>query len=104
MLPLLPFVAGIATGALALKLWRADKSKFKLDKAQEKIRAAGDSAQKKLRSATVSGLEAIEHSSAAMRERLSEKKAPAKKPAARKPAVKKAAPKKLAAPQAGEAS
>jgi hypothetical protein len=108
MLPLLPFVAGIATGALALKLWRTDKSKLKLDQAQEKIRGASDTAQKKLRAATVSGLEAIEHSSAAMRERLSEKKTPAKKATARKttakPAAKKAAPKKLATPQAGEAS
>ncbi len=108
MLPLLPFVAGIATGALALKLWRADKSKLKLDQAQEKIRAAGDSTQKKLRSATVSGLEAIEHSSAAMRERLSEKKAPAKKAAAKKPAAKpatkKAAPKKATAAKAEAAS
>lgn len=109
MLPLLPFVAGIAAGALAVKLWRTDKSRLRLDQAQETLRAATDTAQKKLRAATVSGLEAIEHSSAAMRERLSAEKAPAKKPVARKaaarPVAKKAAPKKKpAAPKAGEVS
>lgn len=104
MLPLLPFVAGIATGALAIKLWRSDKSGFGLDKAETKIRAATGSAQKKLRNATVSGLEAIEHSSAAMRERLTARKKPARKPAARKTAAKKAAPKKPVAPKAQAAS
>lgn len=103
MLPLLPFVAGIATGALAIKLWRADKSRLRLDLAQEK-----------LRNATVSSLEAIEHSSASMRERLSAGKKPAdkpkaapktaaaKKPAARKPAVKKPAAPAVEADKTGE--
>lgn len=72
MLPLLPFIAGIATGAVAIKLWRSDKSKLKFDQAQEALRHA-----------TVSSLEAIEHSSASMRKRLSA-------PAAAEPAPRKA--------------
>ena len=107
MLPLLPFVAGIATGALVLKLWRTDKSKLKLDEAQEKIRSATDTAQKKLRNVTASGLEAIEQSSAKMRKRLSAEGAPIESaaaapdvvPVAPKVAAKKAKPKKPVAPK-----
>ena len=74
MLPLLPFVAGAAAGAFAVKLWRTDKARTGLDQAQEKLRQA-----------TVSSLTAIEHSSAAMRDRLSPPAAPVVKeaPAAR---------------------
>jgi len=103
MLPLLPFVAGLAAGALALKLWRTDKSSLKLDKAQETIR-----------NATVSSLAAIEQSSAKMRKKLSADTAPdakadqvagkeatraAAKPARKKTVVRKAAPKKLVEPK-----
>lgn len=106
MLPLLPFVAGIATGALAIKLWRNDKTKAGLDKAQEKLRTATADAGQKLRQATVSSLAAIEHSSAAARERLSAAPAAAPAPAkpARKPATKKPAAKKAAKPKTEAAS
>lgn len=60
MLPLLPFAAGLLTGAVALKLWRNDKTKAGIDAASEKIRAA-----------TVSGLTHLEASTARARERLS---------------------------------
>jgi len=60
MFPLLPFVAGMAAGAVVVKLLRSDSARAGLDKAQDKIRQA-----------TVSSLAAIENSSAAMRERLS---------------------------------
>lgn len=107
MLPLLPFIAGIATGAVALKWWRTDKSALKLDQAQEKLRSATDTAQQKLRKATVSSLTAIEQSSAKMREKLTSPKASARptpkasaqKAAVRKAVAKKAAPKKLAEPK-----
>jgi len=80
MLPLLPFVAGLVTGATALKLWRSNSSRLKLDKAQDSLRQA-----------TVSSLEAIEQSSASMRQRLSQPAAelkPARKPVARKRSTK----------------
>lgn len=59
MLPLLPFAAGLVTGAVAIKLWRQDKTRHTLDKARSS-----------LRDATVNGLARLEHSSAAIRERL----------------------------------
>ena len=59
MFPLFPFVAGVLTGAVALRLIKTDKTKAGLDKAQDK-----------LRDATVSSLEAIEHASARARKRL----------------------------------
>lgn len=88
MFPLLPFVAGVLTGAVALRLIKTDRTKSGLDKAQDK-----------LRDATVSSLEAIEHASARARMRLTAAEAeqdtgpapaPAAAPAA--PAVRKRAP------------
>ncbi len=112
MLPLLPFVAGIATGALAIKLWRNQNTHAGVEKAEEKLLHAAGTAQEKLRKATVSSLEAIEHSSAKMRARLTAPKAKAatKKPvAARKPAkatksTKTAKAAKVAKPSAEAAS
>lgn len=60
MLPLLPFAAGLLTGAVVVKLWRKDKTSLQLDTARDKIREA-----------TVSGLSRLESSSARMRDRLS---------------------------------
>lgn len=92
MLPLLPFAAGLLAGAVTIKLWRNDKTRTNID-----------SAKKKLREATVSGLNALEHSSASVRQRLSTPTAetsaqPVEKPVAsapkkriRKPAVSKTA-------------
>ncbi len=111
MLPLLPFVAGIATGALAIKLWRNQNTRAGVEKAEEKLLHAAGTAQEKLRKATVSSLEAIEHSSAKMRARLTAPQAAvktaAKKPAAtRKPAktTKSAKTAKVAKPSAEAAS
>ena len=56
MLPLVPFAIGLLTGAAAIKIWRVDKTRLGLGKAKEKIREA-----------TVSGLNKLESSSAAMR-------------------------------------
>lgn len=107
MFPLFPFVAGVLTGAVALRLLKTDKSKAGLEKAQDK-----------LRDATVSSLEAIENASARARKRLATPEAAEKvaapaeevskppKPAARKraPRAAKAAPSVAtkAAPKAGE--
>lgn len=59
MLPLIPFAAGILTGVVAIKLARNEKAKKHLENAQER-----------LQNATVSGLSAIEQSSARLRNRL----------------------------------
>lgn len=91
MLPLLPFAAGIATGALAIKLWRNQTTRAGIDKAQDKLRQA-----------TVSGLEAIEHSSAKVRAKLA---APAAKGvAAKKPAAAKKAAKSVRAAKPAKAA
>ena len=59
MFPLIPFAVGILTGVAAVKLVRNEKAKKGLESAQER-----------LQSATVSGLAAIEQSSARLRHRL----------------------------------
>ena len=59
MLPLIPFAAGILTGVVAIKLARNEKAKKHLENAQERMQ-----------NATVSGLSAIEQSSAPLRNRL----------------------------------
>ena len=59
MFPLIPFAVGILTGVAAVKLVRNEKAKKGLESAQEH-----------LQSATVSGLAAIEQSSARLRHRL----------------------------------
>lgn len=40
MLPLLPFVTGVAAGAFALKLWRNNRPKPKLNKPQDTLPVA----------------------------------------------------------------
>ena len=59
MFPLFPFVVGVLTGAVALRLVKTDKTRAGLEKAQGS-----------LRNATVSGLEIIEQASARARKRL----------------------------------
>lgn len=59
MLPLLPFAAGLLAGAVSVKLLRSDKTRDGLNAAKSRLRAA-----------TVSGLNKLEHSTAAVRERL----------------------------------
>lgn len=59
MFPLLPFAAGLLTGAVVTRLIKADKARVSLDKAQGRVREA-----------TVSSLAALEHTSAELRARL----------------------------------
>lgn len=59
MFPLLPFAAGLLTGAVATRLIKAEKARTALDKAQGRVREA-----------TVSSLAAIEHTSAELRAKL----------------------------------
>ena len=101
MFPLFPFVAGVLTGAVALRLIKTDKTKAGLDKAQDK-----------LRDATVSSLEAIEHASARARKRLTAAEAdedgesmPAEAAEPSAPAARKRAPRAAkAAPTADAAA
>jgi hypothetical protein len=71
MLPLLPFAAGLLAGAVAVRLMRSEGTRAGLEKLQDKTRGGLGKAQDKLRDATLSGLSAVENSSAAMRRRLS---------------------------------
>lgn len=71
MLPLLPFAAGLLAGVVAVRLMRSDGTRAGLEKLQEKTRDGLGKAQDKLRDATLSGLSAVEASSAAARQRLS---------------------------------
>lgn len=86
MFPLFPFVAGVLTGAVALRLVKTDKTRAGLEKAQDK-----------LRDATVSSLEVIESASARARKRLTaagaeEAAPPAEAAAPARPAPRKRAP------------
>lgn len=70
MLPLLPFIAGLVTGAVTAKLWRNGKTSQTLANAKAKTSETLESARTSIREATVSGLSRLEASSAAMREKL----------------------------------
>ena len=59
MFPLLPFAAGLLTGAVAARLLKVDKARTSFNKAQDRVREA-----------TVSSLAAIEHTSAELRAKL----------------------------------
>lgn len=61
MFPLLPFAAGLLTGAVVTRLIKPEKARTTLDRAQERVREA-----------TVSSLAAIEHTSAGLRARLTQ--------------------------------
>jgi hypothetical protein len=70
MMPVFPFIAGLALGVAAVKLYKNERVRPGLEKAGRTLRATGASAQAKLREAAVSGLSAIETSSSRLREKL----------------------------------
>jgi hypothetical protein len=70
MLHLLPFVAGLVTGAVTIKLLRNDKTSQTLENTKVKTSETLANAKARIREATVSGLSRLEASSAAMREKL----------------------------------
>ncbi len=87
MLPLLPFVAGLAVGVAAVRLYKNDKVRTELQKVgrslrksgasvEEKLRETSVEAQEKLRKAAVSSLSGIETSSARLREKLDSEPSP----------------------------
>lgn len=112
MLPFLTFAGGIIAGIVGVKLLKQVKTPESLESLGDKARSGLDKAGAGLRDATVSGLSAIEKSTAKMRGKLSpepQAEVPPAAPAATTtalPVAKKAAPrrkvatKKKAAPAA----
>lgn len=99
MLPFLTFAGGIVAGIVGVKLLKRVKSPESLGNLGDKARSGLDKAGAGLREATVTGLSAIEKSSAKMRTKLTpeaEAEAPAAA-AAVVPVAKKAAPRRKVA-------
>ncbi len=80
MLPLIPFAAGLITGAVAVRLLKTGKARAGLDKAQQRVREA-----------TASSLAAIENASARARSKLETPAAAAAPEAVETPPTPKAA-------------
>jgi len=70
MLPVLTFVAGVAAGALGVRMLKKSKTPAKLTALAHKARSGFDKAGEELRDVTVSGLSAVEKSSANLRAKL----------------------------------
>lgn len=70
MLPVLTFVAGVAAGALGVRMLKKSKAPAQLTALAHKARSGFDKAGEELRDVTVSGLSAVEKSSANLRAKL----------------------------------
>ncbi len=70
MLPLFPFIVGLAVGSAAIGLYRNKSTQDNLKNATSKLKEKSTQAQETLRHAAVSGLNMIESSSARLRDRL----------------------------------
>ncbi|WP_246262311.1 hypothetical protein [Aromatoleum evansii] len=92
MYPVLPFAIGAMVGAAAVRLLKTVNLRGGLDKAQEK-----------LRDATITSLDAIEHSSAGLKAKLAAAPEPAEAAPAEAPPTRKAAPRRRSSPAAGAA-
>lgn len=103
MLPFLTFAGGIVAGIVGVKLLKQVKTPESLESLGDKARSGLDKAGAGLRDVTVSGLSAIEKSTAKMRGKLSpepEAEVPPAAPAATTtalPVAKKAAPRRKVA-------
>lgn len=105
MLPFLTFAGGIVAGIVGVKLLKQVKTPESLGSLGDKARSGLDKAGAGLREATVSGLSAIEKSTATLRTKLTpeaepEAEVPAASPAATTtalPVAKKAAPRRKVA-------
>ena len=71
MLPLLRFASGILVGVVGVHLLKQSKAPEAVKSFAQKARSGLDKAGEELREATVSGLSAVEKSSAALRSKLS---------------------------------
>ena len=70
MLPVLTFAAGLIAGAVGYRALKKSKSNVSLRAAGDAARDGLDKAQSGLRQAAVSGLSAVERSSASLRAKL----------------------------------
>jgi len=85
---LLTFATGIVAGAVGVKLLKKAEAPAKLTTLAHKARSGFDKAGEELREATVSGLSAVEKSSASLRAKLAKDSAPpADEPASDEPAA-----------------
>jgi hypothetical protein len=95
-MPIFPFIAGLAAGVIAVRLYKDEQFRAGVQSAGQKLRQKGTVAEDRLRQAAASGLEALADSSARLRDRLRHEEAAitlAAKPASgkRKPAARAAA-------------
>jgi hypothetical protein len=95
MLPFLTFASGIIAGIVGVKLLKKVKAPDSLGTLGDKARSGLDKAQAGLRDVTVSGLSAIEKSSASLRTKLTPDEPAVDEPAA--VPVAKAAPRRKVA-------
>lgn len=70
MFPLLPFVAGLVAGAVAVRVLRNAEPGEPLGKVGERARSGLEKTRETLRGAAVAGLGAVESSSGALKQRL----------------------------------
>lgn len=92
MLPFLTFASGIVAGIIGVKLLKNVKAPDSLGTMGDKARSGLDKAQVGLRDVTVSGLSALEKSSASLRTKLTPEEPATPEPAA--VPVTKAAPRR----------
>lgn len=92
MLPFLTFASGIVAGIIGVKLLKNVKAPESLGSIGDKARGGLDKAQAGLRDVTVSGLSALEKSSASLRTKLTPEEPATPEPAA--VPVTKAAPRR----------
>lgn len=98
MHPLLTFSAGLVAGIAAIRMLKNEKTQSAAASGRDKVLTGLDSAQERLREVAISGLSAVEHSSARLRTKLTpaveaEPAPEAAKPqpaAAKKPRTRKA--------------
>jgi hypothetical protein len=69
-MPIFPFIAGLAAGIAVVRLYKHERVLPELEKAGRALRETATATQGKLRKAAVSGLNALETSSARLREKL----------------------------------
>ncbi|MDR2625999.1 MAG: hypothetical protein LBC37_06665 [Zoogloeaceae bacterium] len=69
-MPIFPFIAGLAAGVVAVRLYKNEKLRAELLSAGQKLRQKGSGAEDRLRQAAASGLGALADSSARLRDRL----------------------------------
>jgi len=79
MIPLLPFIAGLAVGAAAISALRSERTKRALNETGTHLRKAASAAESKVRAATQSGLAMLHRPSAPTDVAPATKPAPEKK-------------------------